>query len=383
MATGTRPQTTPDPGDRKVALPRALTVAELADILQVSAIDVIKELMKNGVMARINQVIDFETAAIVASGFGFEPEEERQHVEEAAEAVEARTSRRVVDESATHPRPPVIAVLGHVDHGKTSLLDRIRSTDVTSGEAGGITQHIGAYQVEVGDRVLTFLDTPGHEAFTQMRARGAQVTDVAVLVVAADDGVMPQTVEAINHVRAAGVPMVVALNKIDVPNANPDRAKQQLMEHGVVVEEYGGDTVCVPVSARTGDGIDDLIESLILVSDLFELKANPDRPAVGVVIEAKLDLQRGPVATILVQTGTLHVGDSVIVGETWGKLKAMFDDKGQRVKSAGPSKPVEIMGLQDVPIAGDQLTVVDSDRDARAQVETMRREKAAEALKER
>ncbi len=380
MATRTPPQTTPEPGHRPIQLPRALTVKELGDILGVSTIDVIKELIKNGVMASLNQVIDFDTAAIIAADFGFEVDE-AGHVEPEAEPAVA-TSQRIMDEAATTPRPPVVAVLGHVDHGKTSLLDAIRNTRVAAGEAGGITQHIGAYQVEVNEHAVTFVDTPGHEAFTAMRARGAQITDLAIIVVAADDGVMPQTVEAIDHVRAAGVPMVVAINKIDLPGANPDRVKQQLMEHGLVVEEYGGDTICVPVSARTGEGLPDLLANLLVATEVLELKANPDRAAVGVVVEAELDPRRGPLATVLVQTGTLRTGESVIAGETWGKIKAMFDDHGDRVKEAGPSKPVVVMGLNEVPAAGDHLTVAASDRIARDRVEAQRRAREAEAFRD-
>ena len=380
MSTQTPPQTQ-EPEVRRVQLPRALTVKELGDTLATSAIEVIKELMKNGVMASINQVIDFDTAAIVATDLGFEVEEEAQAAAEEA-APEAGTSVRVVDETATTPRPPVVTVLGHVDHGKTSLLDAIRSTKVADGEAGGITQHIGAYQVDVQGRLITFLDTPGHEAFTSMRARGAQVTDVAILVVAADDGVMPQTIEAINHARAADVPIVVALNKIDAGNANPDRVKQQLLASGLVLEELGGEVICVPISARTGGGLDSLLENLLIATEVLELKANPDRAAIGVVIESELDVQRGPIATILVQTGTLRAGDAVVVGQTSGKIKAMFDDRGARVKEVGPSKPVVVMGLQIVPVAGDRLIVAPDERTARAEVSSGLREREAEAFRD-
>jgi translation initiation factor IF-2 len=269
--------------------------------------------------------------------------------------------------------------MGHVDHGKTSILDVIRKTSVTEQEVGGITQHVGAYQAEVDGHHITFIDTPGHEAFTTMRARGAQVTDIAVLVVAAEDGVMPQTVEAIDHARAAGVPIVVALNKIDLPGANQDRVKQQLTERGLVVEEWGGDTICVPVSARTGEGLKELLENLLVVAELQELKADPTRPAVGAVLEAELDSTRGPMATVLVQTGALRQGDAVIVGDTWAKIKAMFDDRGRRLKSAGPSQPVKIMGLEAVPVAGDTLTVVKDERVARSTVEERRRKREAAA----
>ena len=360
-----------------VAIPRALTVKELADLLGISAIEVIKRLMTNGVMASQNQTIDYNTAAIVALELGFDPEELAAPAPAVAPA--AVEEEEIVDDPASlKPRPPVVTILGHVDHGKTSLLDRIRKTKVAAGEAGGITQHIGAYQVVMDGKRITFIDTPGHAAFTAMRARGAQVTDIAILVVAADDGVMPQTIEAINHALAAGVPIIVAINKIDVPAANLDRVKQQLTEHGLVVEEYGGDVIAVPVSAARGDGIDDLLESINLVAEVAELKANPDRAASAVVIEAELDPSRGPVATILVQAGTLHQSDAVVVGETSGKIKAMFDDKGARVKTAGPSTPVIIMGLESVPEAGERIRAVADERLARQIVESRRREREAE-----
>jgi translation initiation factor IF-2 len=325
--------------------------------------------------------VDFDTAAVVATDFGFQPEEEegtpavRTAAPEPAEE-DRGTSMRFIDEDETalQPRPPVVTVLGHVDHGKTTLLDTIRRTKVTESEAGGITQHIGAYQAKAPDgRLVTFIDTPGHEAFTQMRARGAQVTDVAIIVVAADDGVMPQTREAIDHVRAAGVPMVVALNKIDANNANPDRVKQQLMEVGLVPEEYGGDQIVVPVSALRGDGIDDLLENVLLVSELQEPTANPDREAVGVVLEASTDRSRGVVATLLVQAGTLRPGDTVLARLASGRIKAMTDAEGKRLREAGPSTPVEVLGLSDVPPAGERWTVVKSDKEARAVAERRRR----------
>jgi translation initiation factor IF-2 len=360
-----------------VAIPRALTVKELADLLDASSIEVIKRLMTNGVMANQNQTIDYNTAAIVALELGFDPEEESQpEVSLSPAAIEAE---EIVDDPSTlKPRPPVVTILGHVDHGKTSLLDRIRKTKVAAGEAGGITQHIGAYQVEMDGKTITFIDTPGHAAFTAMRARGAQVTDIAILVVAADDGVMPQTIEAINHALAAGVPIIVAINKIDVPAANPDRVKQQLTEHGLVVEDYGGDVIAVPVSAVKGDGIDDLLESINLVAEVAELKANPDRAASAVVIEAELDAGRGPIATILIQAGTLHQGDAIVVGETSGKVKAMFDDQGHRIREAGPATPVVIMGLETVPEAGERIRAVDDERLARQIVEARRREREAD-----
>ena len=371
--------------ERKVPIPQAIVVAELADLLEVTPVDVIKELMKNGVMATINQVVDFDTAAIVATDFGFTPEEEGTRAapaakgEAAAEEV-ASTSMRIVeeDEEGLETRSPVVTVLGHVDHGKTTLLDAIRNSNVVAGEAGGITQHIGAYQTKAPDgRTVTFIDTPGHEAFTEMRARGARVTDIAVIVVAADDGVMPQTREAIDHARAAGVPIMVALNKIDAENANQDRAKQQLMELQLVPEEYGGDTVVVPVSALKGEGIDDLLENVLLVSDLDEPKANPGRPAVGVVLEAATDRHRGVVATVLVQTGTLRQGDAVLAGLAYGRVKALEDQNSDRVKEAGPSSPVVLLGLSEVPPAGERIVVVKNEKEARRQAEELRRAREA------
>nr|WP_322795913.1 translation initiation factor IF-2 [Tepidiforma sp.] len=355
-----------------MSIPDALTVKELADLLRVTPVEVIKRLMTNGVMANQNQVIDYDTAAIVAVELGFEPQPEEAEAAAAAEPV-VEPEDEPDDPASLKPRPPVVTILGHVDHGKTSLLDAIRKTRVAAGEAGGITQHIGAYQVERDGHLITFIDTPGHAAFTAMRARGAQVTDIAVLVVAADDGVMPQTVEAINHAKAAGVPIIVAINKIDLPAANPDRVKQQLTEHGLVVEEYGGDVVAVNVSATTGKGLDDLLEAINLVAEISELKANPDRPASAVVIEAELDPSRGPIATVLVQRGTLRQGDAVVVGETSGKVRAMLDDRGRRVKEAGPSTPVVILGLEDVPEAGERLRAVADEKTARQIVEERKR----------
>ena len=366
-----------------VRIPQAIVVNDLADLLDVTAIDIIKELMKNGVMATINQVVDFDTAAVVAADLGFVPEEESSVP--AADAAEPAsddgaevqaTSMRVeeAEGAVLETRAPVVTVLGHVDHGKTTLLDSIRHASVVDGEAGGITQHIGAYQAAAPDgRLVTFVDTPGHEAFTEMRARGAQVTDVAIIVVAADDGVMPQTREAIDHVRAAGVPLVVALNKIDVENANPDRAKQQLMEVQLVPEEYGGDIVVVPVSALKGEGVDLLLESVLLVSDLDEPKADPARDAVGIVLEAATDRHRGVVATVLVQTGTLNQSDAVIAGMAYGRVKAMEDQDGKRIKTAGPSTPVALLGLSEVPLAGERVTVMASEKVARREADTRRR----------
>ncbi|MEP7216705.1 MAG: translation initiation factor IF-2 [Anaerolineaceae bacterium] len=358
-------------------IPPALTVKELADLLAVTPVEVIKRLMTNGVMASMNQSIDFDTAAIVAVELGFDPEAMASaDVTTIPETIEE--AEEPDDPASLVARPPVVTILGHVDHGKTSLLDAIRTTKVASGEAGGITQHIGAYQVELGGKTITFIDTPGHAAFTAMRARGAQVTDIAVLVVAADDGVMPQTIEAINHAKAAGVPIIVAINKSDLPGANPDRVKQQLTEYNLVVEDYGGDVVAVPVSALKGTGLDDLLESINLVAEISELKANPNRPGIAVVVEAELDPSRGPIATVLVKNGTLRQGDALVAGETSGKVKAMFNDRGERIKEAGPSSPVVIMGLEQVPEAGERIRVVSDEREARTIVETRRRSREAD-----
>jgi len=363
-----------------VRIPAAIVVSDLAGVLGVTPVDVIKELMKNGVMATINQIVDFDTAAVVAADLGFDPEEEEtESVADAAPAegeAAAPTSMRLLeeDDGTLVPRPPVVTVLGHVDHGKTTLLDRIRQANVVDSEAGGITQHIGAYQAKAPDgRQITFIDTPGHEAFTQMRARGAQVTDVAIIVIAADDGLMPQSREAIDHVRAAGVPMVVAINKIDAPNADVDRAKTQLMEAGLVPEDFGGDQVVVPISALKGDGIDELMENVLLVSDLEPPRANPDRGAIGIVLEAASDRQRGVVATILVQSGTLHQGDAIISGLASGRIRAMTDYEGNRVTEAGPSTPVEVMGLDEVPPAGERFEARASDKIAKREAEDRRR----------
>ena len=361
-----------------VAIPPAVIVSDLANLLDVTPIDVIKELMKNGVMATINQVVDFDTAAVVAADLGFLPDEEgaEEAAPEAADAEPpASLSRRIVEEGeGLEPRPPVVTVLGHVDHGKTTLLDTIRRTNVVAGEAGSITQHIGAYQATAPDgRTLTLIDTPGHEAFSEMRARGAQITDVAIIVVAADDGLMPQTREAIDHARAAEVPIVVAMNKSDLPNANPDRAKQQLMEVQLVPEEFGGDTPVVAISALNNEGIEDLLENVLLVADLQERKANPNRDAIGVVLEASTDPRRGIATTILVQTGTLHTGDVVRAGLAFGKVKAMTDPAGRRIQEAGPSVPVTVLGLSEVPPAGERVVTVQNEKTARAEVESERR----------
>jgi len=359
----------------KLRLEGQITVAELASHLDLNPTELITELMDMGVMASINQPLTTETVEFVAEEHGYEVEYIEDELEEELLAVREGEDEAGIEEV---PRKPVVTVLGHVDHGKTLLLDAIRSANVISGEVGGITQHIGAYQVNVDDKKIVFLDTPGHEAFTAMRARGAQVTDIAILVVAADDGVMPQTVEAINHVKAAGVPIMVAINKMDKPEANPDRVKQQLSEHELVPEEWGGDTIMVPVSAIKGEGLDELLEMVTLLAEVSELKASPDRVARGTVIEANLDKGRGPVATILVQDGTLHVGEPIICGSIAGKIRAMFNEHGERVELAGPSTPVEILGLNDVPMAGDSFQAVDSERVAR-DVATKRADKIKEA----
>ena len=348
----------------KVKIPDEISVGELAERLKKTGTEVIKKLMGFGVMASLSQIIDYDTAYLIAEEFGAQVEkivtvtleEELFHEEE----------DRPED---LKPRPPVVVVMGHVDHGKTSLLDTIRNTDVTATEAGGITQHIGAYKVKIGDNDLTFLDTPGHEAFTAMRARGAKATDIAILVVAADDGIMPQTVEAINHAKAADISIVVAINKMDKETANPDKIRQELTEYGLVPEEWGGDTICVPVSAKTKMNIDKLLETVLLIAELKELKANPDKAASGIVIEAKLDKGRGPVATVLVQNGTLHAGDIVVAGTSVGKVRAMNDYQGKAIRVAGPSVPVEILGLSEAPTAGDVFKVVNDEKKARQLVE--------------
>ena len=362
----------PRPAAPVIRLPQALSVQRLADTMRASPINVIKQLMRRGVMANINQIIDYETAATITSDFGLQPEP----IEEARAASTKPDVSKTEEQAQLQTRAPVVTILGHVDHGKTTLLDAIRKTSVTATEKGGITQHIGAYQVEVKDQKITFLDTPGHEAFTAMRARGAQVTDIAVLVVAADDGIMPQTREAIDHAKAADVPIVVAVNKIDLEGANQDRVKQQMTDLGMVPEEWGGDTIVVPVSAQTEEGIPDLLENLLLVAEISELKADPDQHARGVVIEAKLDTTKGPVATVLVQTGTLYTGDAFFVGGTRGKVRAMLDDHGEPLKEAGPSMPVEILGIDSVPHAGDPLMV---DRDGKKADKGRRRRGAAAA----
>ena len=353
----------------KVKIPDMISVGELATRLKVTASKVIGKLMGLGVMATINEEIDFDTASLVAEELGAKVEKE----------VVVTIEERLIeseehDDENQQPRPPVVVVMGHVDHGKTSILDRIRHANVTASEAGGITQHIGAYQVKHNDQIITFLDTPGHEAFTSMRARGANITDIAILVVAADDGIMPQTVESINHAKAAGVSVIVAINKMDKEAANPDRVLQQLTEYGLVCEEWGGDTICIPVSAKTGQGIEELLENILLVAEVKELTANPDRLAKGTVIEARLDKGRGPIATLLVQKGTLHTGDVIIAGTTVGRVRVMTNYKGKPVKEAGPSVPVEITGLDEVPSAGDIFDAVEDERLARTLVEQRKHE---------
>jgi translation initiation factor IF-2 len=361
--------TTPAEHKRVVRISEVVTVGELARSMGVKAGEIIRKLMDSGMMATINQLLDADTASLLASDFGYNVENVAFNAESMLEVAKDETV-----EDATTPRPPVVTIMGHVDHGKTSLLDRIRSTSVTDQEAGGITQHIGAYSVDVDGRRVTFLDTPGHEAFTAMRARGAKVTDIVVLLVAADDGVMPQTIEAINHARAAEVPILVAMNKMDKPGIDLEKLRKQLADNGLVAEEWGGDTVCVPVSAKTGDGVPHLLEMLLLQADILDLKANPEKLARGTIVEAKLDRGRGPVATVLVQEGTLNRGDPFVCGGNYGRVRAMIDDKGQRVETAGPSMPVEILGLQGVPDAGTVFIAVADEATAR-QVADHRREK--------
>jgi len=355
-------------GERRAAskvlvLPQTVSVKQLAELTHESPIDVIKQLMRNGIMASMNQIIDYQVASLVTAAFGI-----RTKLEETVEAKASISASVAEPEDAAKlvTRPPVVTILGHVDHGKTTLLDAIRRTRVAAQEVGGITQHIGAYQVEAQGQKITFLDTPGHAAFTAIRSRGARVTDIAVLVVAADDGIMPQTIEAINHAKAANVPIVVAINKIDVPGADPERVKRQLSEQALLVEDWGGDVIAVPVSAKLGQGIDDLLENILVVAELAELKANPDRPASGVIIEARLDRKRGPTATVLIQAGTLMVGDYIVAGTAWGRVKAIYDDRGKILRQVLPGAPGEILGFGSLPEAGDVLTAVPNERTARA-----------------
>ena len=378
-----------DPRERgAIELPGTITVKELADLLTVNVADIIRELIKSGIFATINQLIDRDTASLVASELGYEVAEtvaastNGTGPEADGEAGPAPEATKEVlfeedDPDALQPRAPIVTVMGHVDHGKTSLLDALRSTEVAAGERGGITQHIGASEVDHDGKRVVFLDTPGHEAFTAMRARGARVTDIAIIVVAADDGVMPQTLEAINHAKAAKVPIIIALNKIDKPDSDPSRVKTELTEAGIVIEEYGGDVPLVAVSAKSRIGLDELIEMVLLVADLQELTANPDRPAIGTIVEAQMDKNRGAIATALVQTGTLKVGDIIVVGETFGRVRALENDRGKRVKEAGPASAVVVLGLSEVPAAGDILRVVADDKAARALVDQRKTDTAA------
>ncbi|CAM3378303.1 translation initiation factor IF-2 [Nosocomiicoccus ampullae] len=359
-----------DSGNRSFTYEEGITVGDLAEKINVDASKVVKDLFMLGIMTNINQSLDDEAVEIVAENYGFTAEKE-----EVIDDTDLDIYFDLENEELTEERPAVVTIMGHVDHGKTTLLDSIRNANVTGGEAGGITQHIGAYQIRWNDKDITFLDTPGHEAFTTMRARGAQVTDLTVLVVAADDGVMPQTIEALNHAKAAGTPIIVAVNKVDKPTANPDRVMTELGEHGLFPEDWGGDTIFVPLSALTGEGIDDLLEMITLVSEVEELSTKSDRDAIGTVIEAELDKSRGPVATLLVQHGTLHVGDSLVVGNTFGKVRAMTNDLGERIQTAGPSLPVEITGLNDIPQAGDRFVVFKDDKKARAVGEKRKEDK--------
>ncbi len=387
MVKGSKPGEAVEPVDKvdqkpspakmpSLEIPKSLSVRQLADLLQVNAIEIIKQLMRSGIMANINQVIDYESAAIVAAEFDYEPRLKPQTTQQGASAIGEikRQQLQAKETSGLQLRPPVVTIMGHVDHGKTRLLDAIRQTNVMATEAGGITQHIGAYQVEVNEQKITFLDTPGHEAFTAMRARGAQVTDITILVVAADDGVMPQTLEAIDHARAAEVPIVVAINKIDKSNANPELIKQQLADNGLLIEEWGGDIVCVSISAKEKKGISELLENLLVVAEVENLRANPSQPAIGVVIEAKLDKTKGPLATVLVHTGTLKLGDTIVIDTTWGRIKAMFNDTGKQVRKAEPSTPVVILGLNSVPQVGGVLTAMAGERQARALIQKHQQE---------
>ena len=365
-----------DQGQKSAAkvlvLPQTITVKELSDVTHINPVDVIKQLMRNGIMASMNQLIDYEVAILVTSAFSV-----KVKLKEGASAgtVSSGGPSNGGDPSTSVTRSPVVTILGHVDHGKTTLLDSIRKSRITAGEVGGITQHIGAYQVRYNDKDITFLDTPGHAAFTAIRARGARVTDVAVLVVAADDGVMPQTVEALNHAKAAGVSILVAINKMDRPDADPDRVKRQLGEQGLVLEEWGGDVITVPISAAQNEGIDELLENILVVSEIADLKAEPDSPASGVVIEARLDKTRGPIATLLVQNGTLRIGDSILAGGAGGRVRAMVNDLHERVKEALPSVPIEMMGFDLLPEAGDPFSVVSDEKTARTAAEGKRRDR--------
>jgi len=357
------------PKSRSIEIGNSLSVRQLADLLRVSPVDVIKQLMRNDIMANINQVVDYEAAAAVARGFGYEPSIKARATRGSADTADKVTPPRGEEIAGLRPRPPVVTVMGHVDHGKTRLLDAIRQANVMATEAGGITQHIGAYQLEVNGQKITFLDTPGHESFTAMRAHGAHVADITILVVAADDGIMPQTLEAIDHSRAAGVPILVAINKIDKANANPEQVKHQLVDLSLLIEELGGDTVCVEISAKEKKGISGLLENLLILAEVEDLKADPSQRATGVVVEAEMDKTKGPLATVLINNGSLRLGDTVVVGTTWGRVRAMFNDMGKRVRKAEPSTPVELLGLGSVPQVGGILTAVASEQQARALIQ--------------
>jgi translation initiation factor IF-2 len=352
-----------------VGLPHSISVRQLSETLSVSSVNIIKQLMRRGIMANINQTLDYEIASSIAKDLGFETQKTARETQKQANEIAEIRKKETEDIAGLKPRPPVVTIMGHVDHGKTKLLDAIRQSNLVAAEAGGITQHIGAYQVDIKGQKITFLDTPGHEAFTAMRARGAQVTDITILVVAADDGVMPQTLEAIDHAKAAGVPIIVAVNKIDKPTANPDKIKQQLADAGLIVEEWGGEVIAVPVSAKEKKGISELLENILLVAEILELKADPSKPAVGVVIEANMDKTKGPLATVLIHNGTLRLGDVVVVGTTWGKVKAMYNDLGKQIRKAEPAAPAEILGLNEVPQVGDVVNVVATEHQARTLIE--------------
>ena len=362
-------KSSPDGITKKLNLPSAISVSDLSELLDVNPVEIVKELMRGGYMFAVNDVIEYELASIVSQVYGFKTDLDDPD-NQPITSIALNTSEEDPDQLVE--RPPIVTILGHVDHGKTTLLDKIREANVVEGEAGGITQHIGAYQIKHNDKLVTFLDTPGHEAFTAMRARGAQITDIAILVIASDDGMMPQTIEALDHVRAANVPIIVAVTKIDIPNSDIDKVYRQLSEHNLLVEAWGGDTIAIPLSGITGEGINDLLENLQIVAELGELKANPDRIAKGVVVEARLEKSRGPVATILIQTGTLKQGDSIVMGSHFGRIRAMFDDQGERIKIAGPSSPVEIMGLNEVPEAGILFDVVENEKEAKKLVENQK-----------
>ena len=364
---------------RTLVLPQTLTVKHLSELVDQSPVDVIKQLMRNGIMVSMNQMIDHEVASLVTAAYGIRTRVAEPVAETGAlDGTSLTASAPHVEDEDLEQRPPVVTILGHVDHGKTSLLDSIRNAHVADREIGGITQHIGAYQVDYNGQKITFLDTPGHEAFTSIRSRGARVTDIAILVVAADDGIMPQTEEAIDHAKAAEVPIVIAINKMDLPGADPERVKRQLSQHNLLVEDWGGDIISVPVSARTGEGIDDLLENILILSEISELKANPKRPASGVVIEAKLDRKRGPMATVLVQSGTLSVGDYLVAGTAWGRVKAITNDRGRAIKQVVPGAPAELLAFGSLPEAGDLMTATPNERTARALAQERERAKSAQ-----